>query len=58
MCLNILKDTGRVASRTTLRPLTQIDIDSPDEKIKQEAFDKAIGEGPLGPRMEGATLSF
>jgi hypothetical protein len=41
-----------IASRTTLRPLTQ--IDSPDEKIKQEAFDKATREGPLGPRMEGS----
>jgi hypothetical protein len=54
MCMNILKDTGCVASRTTLRPLTQIEIDSPDEKIKRVAFNKAIREGPLGSRMEGS----
>ena len=51
MCMYILKGNNEVVTRSTLRPLTQVELDSDSEKEKRDAFDKAIKEGPLGARM-------
>jgi hypothetical protein len=44
MCMHILKANGNVVIRTTLRSLTQLELNSDHEKGRRIAFDKAISQ--------------
>jgi hypothetical protein len=42
MCYHILKETGKVTQRTTIRGLTMAEWESKTEKTARERFDSAI----------------
>jgi chromatin remodeling complex protein RSC6 len=48
MCYNILKETGKVVQRSTVRALTKAEWESDVEKAARTRFDKSI-EKKLGP---------
>ena len=51
MCYHILKPNGRVVQRTTVRALTQTEVESELEKTSRAAFDAQI-EAKLGPNAK------
>ena len=51
MTAKILKENGQVVHRSTYRPLTQDEIDSREEQLVRDAFDKSVKE-KLGPEAK------
>jgi hypothetical protein len=51
MCYHVLKSTGKVVQRTTVRALTQSELESESERVNRAAFDAQI-EVKLGPNAK------